>query len=88
MANAAPIPSFRSDYGIDAVRVLRGLLLWGTAFLLIYASLRSHGHTTFDLHTLGTNIHFDIGPAVLWTFSLLLYVIDLKFSKFRHRRTT
>ena len=85
MANAAPNPSSRPENGIGAAGVLRGLLLWGAACLLIYASLHSHGHTTFDLRAGSTNIHFDIGPAVLWTCSLLLYFIDLKFSKFRHR---
>jgi hypothetical protein len=85
MANANA--NLKPVYGIDAPGVLRGLFLWGAASLLIYASLHSHGHTTFDLHTGSANIHFDIGPMVLWTCSLLLYVIDLKFSKFRHRRT-
>jgi hypothetical protein len=86
MANAAPKPSSRPENGIAAASVLRGLLLWGAACLLIYASLHSGGHTTFDLHAGATNIHFDIGPTLLGTGSLLLYLLDLKFSKSGHRR--
>jgi SAM-dependent methyltransferase len=80
----------KPDYGIDAPGVLRGLFLSGAACLLIYASLRSHGHTTFDVHTAGGNINFDIGPMLVGTGSLLLlesilFLIYVKYGKFRHR---
>jgi arsenite methyltransferase len=86
MANANTKP----DYGIDAPGVLRGLFLSGAACLLIYASLRSHGHTTFDLGAGPTNIHFDMGPMLVGTGTLLLlesflFVIYVKYGKFRHR---
>ena len=88
MVNASSIT--KPDYGIDAPGVLRGLLLSGAACLLIYASLRSHGHTTFDLGPAPNNIHFDIGPMLVGTGTLLLlesflFLIYVKHGKFRHR---
>jgi SAM-dependent methyltransferase len=75
-------PVEKLDYGIDAPNVLRNLFLFGVACLLLGIFGPPSVHAG--------NIEFVVRPMFFWTGILLiiegvLFVVYVRFGKFRHR---
>lgn len=80
----------RPDYGVDAPNVLRGLLLWGAACLLVYASLQATGRANGLVFPVGkVTLTFPknmfLGTGAVLFVEGLLFLLYVKYGKFRHR---
>ena len=73
----------RPDYGVDAPGAIRNLFLFGGACLLLFFIVPNRVH-------IATNVEFLPRPALAWTAAFLiseglLFLLYVKFGKFRHR---